>query len=93
MALMSLQLVASNGLYPPEVQPGFIQWVHAWDPMRFTVDMIRVAFFGNHAEDPRLLRAIVVLTLLAVAAWFISAWGMWKRRILNDKDIHPELSL
>lgn len=93
MALMSLQLVASNGLYPPEVQPGFIQWVHAWDPMRFTVDMIRVAFFGTHAEDPRLLRAIVVLTLLAVAAWFISAWGMWKRRILNDKDIHPELAL
>ena len=36
MVLMSLQLVASNGLYPPEVQPKFIQWVHSWDPMRYS---------------------------------------------------------
>ena len=58
MALMSLQLVASNGLYPPEVQPEFIQWVHSWDPMRYSVDLMRYALFDTASYDPRMWTAV-----------------------------------
>ncbi|WP_165164749.1 YhgE/Pip family protein [Corynebacterium qintianiae] len=93
MALMSVQLVASNGLYPPEVQPRAIQWLHQIDPMRFTVDLLRHTFYSSHSGDPRVLNAIVVLSLVAVGAWIIAALGMWKHRVIMDKDIHPELEV
>lgn len=93
MALMSLQLVASNGLYPPEVQPRFIQWVHVVDPMRFSVDMLRYSLFGHSPGDQRLMTAIMVLTLFALAAWVISSLGLWKHRVIMRKDIHPELEI
>ncbi|WP_181896913.1 hypothetical protein [Corynebacterium senegalense] len=93
MALMSLQLVASNGLYPPEVQPAFIRWVHSSDPMRFSVDLLRHALFGTWDGDPRLWRAVAVLALLAVASWVIAAAGMYKHRVISAKDRHPELSV
>lgn len=93
MALMSLQLVASNGLYPPEVQPAFIRWVHSWDPMRFSVDLLRHALFGTWGGDPRPWRAVAVLTLLAAASWVIAAAGMYKHRVISAKDRHPELSV
>ena len=93
MALMSLQLVASNGLYPPEVQPRFIQWVHVVDPMRFSVDMLRYSLFGSSEGDQRVVVAVVVLTLFALAAWMISSLGLWKHRVIVRKDIHPELEL
>ncbi|WKD56607.1 ABC-2 family transporter protein [Corynebacterium capitovis DSM 44611] len=93
MALMSLQLVASNGLYPPEVQPKFIQWVHAVDPMRFSVDLLRHAMFGASADDPRLFTAILALVAFAAAGIVASALGNFKHRVIMGKDIHPELSV
>lgn len=93
MALMSLQLVASNGLYPPEVQPAFVRWVHGFDPMRFSVDLLRHGLFGTWDGDPRLWRAVTVLALLAVASWFVSAAGMYRHRVISAQDRHPELSM
>lgn len=93
MALMSLQLVASNGLYPPEVQPEAIQLIHNIDPMRFTVDLLRHALFGSHDGDPRLPIALGALAFIAVGAWAISTAALWYHRVIMDKDIHPELAM
>lgn len=93
MALMSLQLVASNGLYPPEVQPEFIQWVHKLDPMTYVVDLTRFALFGTSVSDPRMHRAVVVLVGLAVGSWLISCVGLRSLRRPREKDIYPEISV
>lgn len=93
MALMSLQLVASNGLYPPEVQPEFIQWLHRLDPMTYVVDLTRIALFGTTATDPRMMRAIIVLVCLAVGSWLVASFGLIRLRRIREKDIHPEISV
>ena len=93
MVLMTLQLVASNGVYPPEVQPDFIQWVHSWDPMRFSVDLMRHTLFGSSTGDPRLEQALGVLAFVGVAAFLLAMAGFWRERVLMDKDIHPELQV
>ena len=93
MVLMSLQLVASNGLYPPEVQPDFIQWVHSWDPMRFSVDLMRHTLFGTLPGDNRVGVATAVLGALGVASFLLAMLGFWKERVLMEKDIHPELDV
>ncbi len=93
MILMSLQLVASNGLYPPEVQPEFIQWVHSWDPMRFSVDLMRHVLFGTAPGDHRVTVALIVLTAVGVASFLIAMAGFWKERVVVAKHIHPELEV
>ena len=93
MILMAVQLVASNGLYPPEVQPKFIQWVHSFDPMRFSVDLMRHVLFGTSPGDPRVPQAIIVLASVGIAAFIVAALGFWRERVLLDKDIHPELEV
>ena len=93
MALMSLQLVASNGLYPPEVQPKFIQWVHSWDPMRYSVNLMRYALFGTNGGDPRMIRATLVLVGIAVGSWVVSCLGLKHLRQIPERDLHPELSV
>ncbi|WP_179154897.1 YhgE/Pip family protein, partial [Corynebacterium fournieri] len=93
MALMSLQLVASNGLYPPEVQPAFIQWVHSWDPMRYSVDLVRYALFGTPESDPRMWTAVTVLLSVAALSIAISCVALWARRVWRMKDLHPELTV
>ena len=92
MILMSLQLVASNGLYPPEVQPEFIQWVHSWDPMRFSVDLMRHVLFGTAPGDHRVTVALIVLTSVGVASFLIAMAGFWKERVVVAKHIHPAVS-
>ncbi len=89
MALMSLQLVASNGLYPPEVQPPFVQWAHSWDPLRFSVDLMRYALFGMGEADPRLFTAVAVLLLLAVFSWASSVASLYRHRVIRTKVIGP----
>ena len=93
MALMSLQLVSSNGLYPPEVQPGFIQWVHTWDPMRYSTDLLRHVLVGNFPGDPRPETAMWVLLGLLIGGILITVLSNYRERVMMRKDLHPELTL
>lgn len=93
MALMSLQLVSSNGLYPPEVQPGFIQWVHTWDPMRYSTDLLRHVLVGNFPGDPRPETAMWVLLGLLIGGILITVFSNYRERVMMRKDLHPELTL
>lgn len=91
MALLPLQLVSSNGIYPPEVQPAFIQWVHSWDPMRYSVDLLRHVMVGSFSGDPRPEVAIVVLACLFVGGLGVVVLANWRERVMMRKDLHPEL--
>jgi len=93
MALMSLQLVASNGIYPPEVQPEFIQWVHSWDPMRFSVDLVRYGLFSTSSYDPRMWTAVTVLFFVGAGAFALSCFSLWFRRTLRKSHLHPEIKV
>lgn len=93
MALMSLQLVASNGVYPPEVQPDFIQWVHSWDPMRYSVDLVRYGLFSTSDFDPRMWQAVAYLTVVSVLAFALSTTALWLRRRMLKSHLHPEISV
>lgn len=94
LMLMSLQLVSSNGVYPPEVQPKFIQWVHSWDPMRFTVDLFRAAMTGPvGSSDSRVGHALTVMALLFAVSLAATSWAAHRQRVIAPKDLHPELVL
>ena len=93
MALLPLQLVSSNGIYPPEVQPAFIQWVHSWDPLRYSVDLLRHVMVGSFSGDPRPEVAIVVLVCCFVGGLGIVVLANWRERVMMRKDLHPELAL
>lgn len=93
MALMSVQLVASNGLYPTEVQPRLVQWLHQIDPMRYSVDLLRYALFGTQPGDSRVTVALTVLALVAVGSWAAASAALWVQRVIPRKDIHPEITV
>ncbi|MGI0542098.1 YhgE/Pip domain-containing protein [Corynebacterium aquatimens] len=93
MILMSLQLVSSNGLYPPEVQPKFIQWMHTIDPMRFSVDLVRFCLFGGAEGNHRPHQALIILAIIGVLSFIAGSIGYRLQRTVRMKDIHPELQV
>lgn len=94
MALMSLQLVSSGGLYPAETQPAFLRWFHTIDPMTYSVNLLRqVIFHYNLSGDSRALTAIVVLAGVLVLFLGIGALGLRRARHWQLKDLHPEVSV
>ena len=50
LALMTLQIVSSGGLYPPETQPAPLRWFHTIDPMTYSVNLLRRMIFGTEAS-------------------------------------------
>lgn len=94
LIFMALQLVSSGGLYPPETQPAFLQWVHTWDPMTFSVNLLREMIVGSlPGPDHRMTQAIIVLGFVWVIALSVSTYSAWRDRIVKAKDLHPELAL
>ncbi|APT93693.1 membrane protein [Corynebacterium phocae] len=97
ICLMSLQIVSSGGLYPPETQPAFLRWFHTFDPMTYSVQIIRQMIFHigtpGTTADHRLLTG--VLALLAVLALFalLAVVGARKSRRWVLKDLHPEVAV
>lgn len=94
LMLMALQLVSSGGLYPLETQPKFLQEVHRWDPMTYSVDLFRSCIVeGIGVVDDRGYRGIAVLILVGLIAWAVSTAGAWWGRVVPAKDLHPEISV
>lgn len=94
LMLMALQLVSSGGLYPLETQPQFLQKIHAWDPMTYSVDLFRSCIVeGIGVPDYRGYQGIFVLILVGIIAWAVSTVGAWWGRVVPAKDLHPEVSV
>lgn len=94
LALMALQLVSSGGLYPPETQPKPLQWFHTFDPITYSVDLIRQMIIGSDATlDPRLDRSLLVLGSVLVFGLTLSSVCAFRDRVVVMRKLHPELKI
>lgn len=94
MALMSLQMVSSGGLYPPETQPSFLRWFHTYDPMTYSCNLIReMIFHVDSSADGRMFEAMGALTLIFVLFLSLGMAGAWRARHWRMKDLHPEVAV
>ncbi|WP_080794732.1 YhgE/Pip domain-containing protein [Corynebacterium pacaense] len=94
IVLMSFQLVASGGLYPPETQAAFFRWFHHYDPITYAVNLIRQMIFNpDPSGDPRFMQAIIVLAFVWALMLAISSVANRMNKVLTMKDYHPELSI
>ncbi|MDO4760329.1 MAG: YhgE/Pip domain-containing protein [Corynebacterium sp.] len=94
IGLMTLQIVSSGGLYPPETQPAPLRWFHTYDPMTYSVNLLReMIFTTDYWQDPRTLQAIVVL--LGIGSLFLTASTLaaLRDRQWRMKDFRPEVSV
>lgn len=94
LGLMSLQMVSSGGLYPPETQPAPLRFFHTYDPMTYSVNLIRHAIVGvDSAGDPRVVQALTVLLIVAALFFTITVLSARRDRQMMAKDLHPEVSV
>ncbi|GAB2513445.1 ABC-2 family transporter protein [Corynebacterium atrinae] len=93
IALMSLQIVSSGGIYPPETQPLPLKWFHTYDPMTYSVNLIRQAMFGMSPGDDRAIQAIVVLVCIALGMLLASSLAARRERQIRMKEFHPEVAV
>lgn len=94
IAFMSLQIVSSGGLYPPETQPAPLRWFHTYDPMTYTVNLLRQVLYNTDtALDPRGQQAILILVGITVLCLSISTLAGRRERQMKFKDLHPEVSV
>ncbi|GAA1473387.1 YhgE/Pip domain-containing protein [Corynebacterium felinum] len=94
IGLMTLQIVSSGGLYPPETQPAPLRWFHTYDPMTYSVNLLReMIFTTDYWQDPRTLQAIMVL--FGIGALFLTASTLaaLRDRQWRMKDFRPEVSV
>lgn len=93
IAFMSLQVVSSGGLYPPETQPAPLRWFHTYDPMTYAVNIIRHAINGTQGFDSRVMVAFIVLLGVICLSVFLSSLAALRERQMKLKDLHPEVSV
>lgn len=94
IAFMSLQIVSSGGLYPPETQPGPLRWFHDYDPMTYSVNLIRQMLFNTDtAMDHRGVQAVLIMLFIQALCLTISTLAARRERQMQFKDLHPEVSV
>lgn len=94
LILMALQLVSSGGLYPPETQPKFLQWFHTFDPITYSVNLLRQMIIGSDtALDHRAGQSIMVLLCVFAGALVLTSLSAYRDRLLVPHKLHPELKI
>ena len=84
-----LQLASTGGTYPTPVLPRFFAAIHPYMPMTYLIDAYRVTISGGMTEH--LVRDLIVLGAIAVAAFTIGTLMMVKRQRIGLRDLHPPL--
>lgn len=94
LVFMAVSMVSSGGLYPVETQPLFQRTVNVFDPVTYSVNLLRQMIVGSAgAGDPRLWEAIGVLAVYLVLMVAISSFAAWRSRLIPARKLHPELTL
>lgn len=94
IAFMSLQIVSSGGLYPPETQPAPLRWFHTYDPMTYSVNLLRQMIYDTDMTlDHRALQSLLVLFFIAALFLTFSTFAALRERQMKMKDLHPEVSV
>ena len=91
MALLMLQILASNGLYPVETEPEIFQWLHPVNPWTYTVNGFRQLMYGN--IDQRLPQAILALVIVGAICVGITALCAYRDRKWTVERLHPAIDI
>ncbi|MDO4911702.1 MAG: YhgE/Pip domain-containing protein [Corynebacterium sp.] len=91
IAFLMLQLISSGGLYPIETEPRFFQIIHPFDPMTYTVNLLRQTIYGNF--DHRLPQAIIAIIIITVITFILSSLCTRRDRTWTLKRLHPAIEV
>lgn len=91
MAFLMLQILASGGLYPVEVEPRIFQLFHPVNPMTYTVNGFRQLMYGS--IDERLPIACGAMLLIIGICIFITSLCARRDRTWTIKRLHPAISI
>ncbi|MBP3087708.1 YhgE/Pip domain-containing protein [Corynebacterium sp. sy017] len=94
IGFMTLQVVSSGGLYPPETQPAPLRWFHTYDPMTYGVNLLRHAINGvDGIDDSRVVQALGALVLIWIICFSVTTLSALRERQMKIKDLHPEVAV
>ncbi len=89
LVLLMVQLTSAGGLYPVETLPAPLRAIHAFIPMSYLIDGLRITFTGGPADH--LWRDVAVLAGFTVVAVGVCVWVVHRRRTFRQMDLHPLL--
>lgn len=89
LVLLMVQLTSAGGLYPVETLPAPLRAIHAFIPMTYLIDALRITFTGGPTDH--LWRDVAVLAGFAVVAVGACVWVVHRRRTFRPRDLHPLL--
>jgi putative membrane protein len=86
LALLIIQLTASGGLYPLETAPAPFRVLHAFSPLTYLVEGLRVTISGGDAEQ--LIRAAAVLGGILLISIALTTLVVARRRVWTVARLH-----
>ena len=89
LVLLIVQLTCAGGLYPVETLPAPFRVIHAFIPMTYLVDALRVTFTGGPTDH--LWRDVGVLAGFTIAAVLLCWLVVHRKRRFRLSDLHPAL--
>ena len=90
LVLLMVQLTSAGGLYPVETLPAPFRAIHAFIPMTYLVDALRITFTGGPTDH--LWRDVAVLAGFTVVAVGLACFVVHRRRTFRVRDLHPILA-
>lgn len=91
MALLMLQILSSNGLYPVETEPKLFSWLHPINPMTYSINGFRQLMYGN--IDHRLLQAVLAVAFITAIAVAVTSLCARRNRTWTMKRLHPPIDV
>ncbi len=89
LVLLMIQLTSAGGLYPVETLPAPFRAIHAFIPMTYVVDALRITFTGGPTDH--LWRDVAVLAGFLIVAVGLTILVVHRRRRFRLRDLHPIL--
>jgi putative membrane protein len=86
LVLLIIQLTASGGLYPLETAPAPFRVLHAFSPLTYLVEGLRVTISGGDAEQ--LIRAAAVLGGILLISIALTTLVVARRRVWTVARLH-----
>ncbi len=89
LVLLMVQLTSAGGLYPVETLPAPFRAIHAFIPMTYVVDALRITFTGGQTDS--LWLDVGVLAGFLIVAVGLTIFVVHRRRRFRVRDLHPLL--
>jgi putative membrane protein len=90
LVLLMVQLTSAGGLYPVETLPAPFRAIHAFIPMTYLIDALRITFTGGLTSH--LWRDVAVLAGFTLLAVGLAVFVVHRRRQFRQRDLRPVLA-